>query len=301
VKHIVSISLGSSKRDKQVQFRLGDEIIQVERIGCDGDEKKARALYAELDGKVDAFGVGGVELYVRVADKNYPLRSGLGLIKDVRQTPCTDGRGLKLTLEQNIFQTVEPQFCRPVSPRRAMMPVACDRYGMAESLDKAGFDVVFCDLVIGLGIPIPIRGLARLRRVAAVLMPVIGLMPISMLYPTGQSQDENRPKYERWFNYGPVIAGDFMYIRRYMPLDLSSKIIMTNTTTENDVELMRARGLAYLVTSTPRIDGRSFGANVLEAALIAYAGKGRELTDTELFALIKELELKPEVHALNPL
>jgi hypothetical protein len=301
MKHVVSISLGSSKRDKQVQLRLGDETIQVERIGCDGDEKKARALYAELDGKVDAFGVGGVELYVRVADKNYPLRSGLGLVKGVRQTPCTDGRGLKLTLEQNIFQTVEPQFCRPVSPRRAMMPVACDRYGMAESLDKAGFEVVFCDLVIGLGIPIPIRGLARLRRVAAVLLPVIGLMPISMLYPTGQSQDENRPKYERWFNYGPVIAGDFMYIRRYMPLDLSGKIIMTNTTTENDVELMRSRGLSYLVTSTPRIDGRSFGANVLEAALIAYAGKGRELTDAELFALIKELQLKPEVYALNPL
>jgi hypothetical protein len=301
MKHVVSISLGSSKRDKQVQLRLGDETIQVERIGCDGDEKKARALYAELDGKVDAFGVGGVELYVRVADKNYPLRSGLGLVKGVRQTPCTDGRGLKLTLEQNIFQTVEPQFCRPVSPRRAMMPVACDRYGMAESLDKAGFEVVFCDLVIGLGIPIPIRGLARLRRVAAVLLPVIGLMPISMLYPTGQSQDENRPEYERWFNYGPVIAGDFMYIRRYMPLDLSGKIIMTNTTTENDVELMRSRGLSYLVTSTPRIDGRSFGANVLEAALIAYAGKGRELTDAELFALIKELQLKPEVYALNPL
>lgn len=301
MKHVVSISLGSSKRDKQVQLRLGDETIHVERIGCDGDEKKARALYAELDGKVDAFGVGGVELYVRVADKNYPLRSGLGLVKGVRQTPCTDGRGLKLTLEQNIFQTVEPQFCRPVSPRRAMMPVACDRYGMAESLDKAGFEVVFCDLVIGLGIPIPIRGLARLRRVAAALLPVIGLMPISMLYPTGQSQDENRPKYERWFNYGPVIAGDFMYIRRYMPLDLSGKIIMTNTTTENDVELMRSRGLSYLVTSTPRIDGRSFGANVLEAALIAYAGKGRELTDAELFALIKELQLKPEVYALNPL
>ncbi len=300
MKHVVSISLGSSKRDKKVEFRLGEQPILLERIGCDGDEKKARALYNELDGKVDAFGVGGVELYVRVQNKNYPLRSGINLVKGVKKTPCTDGRGLKLTLEQNIFQMVEPQFCRPVSPRRAMMPVASDRYGMAESLHKADFELVFCDLIFGLGIPIPVRGIQQLRFLASILLPVIGLLPISMIYPTGQSQDENTPRYEQWFNYGPVIAGDFQYIRRYMPLDVSGKIILTNTTTASDLELMRSRGLSYLVTSTPRIDGRTFGANVLEAALIAYSGKGRELTDAELISLARELDLKPQVQQLNP-
>jgi hypothetical protein len=300
MKHVVSISLGSTKRDKKVKFKLGDETVIMERIGCDGDEKKARALFAEMDGKVDAFGVGGVELYVRVVNKNYPLRSGINLVKDVKQTPCTDGRGLKLTMEQNIFQVAEPQFRQPVSPRKAMMPVAADRYGMAESLHKAGFDLVCCDLMFGLGLPIPVKGLARLRLLAAILMPVVGLMPVSMLYPTGQNQEENVPKYEKWFNYGPVIAGDFQYIRRHMPHDLSGKVIITNTTTQGDVDLMQSRGLSYLVTSTPRIDGRSFGANVLEAALIAYTGKGRELSDAELYALVKELSLRPNVQELNP-
>lgn len=300
MKHVVSISLGSSSRDKKAEFSLGGEKITLERIGCDGDEKKARALFTDMDGKVDAFGVGGVELYVRVVNRNYPLRSGINLVKSVKKTPYTDGRGLKLTLEQNIFQLAEPHFRRPVSPRKGMMPVAADRYGMAESLHRAGFELVFCDLIFGLGLPIPIYGLARLRTLAAVLMPVIGLMPVSMLYPTGQNQDENIPKYEKWFHFGPVIAGDFQYIRRNMPLDMQGKIIITNTTTASDVELMQARGVSYLVTSTPRIDGRSFGANVLEAALIAYSGKGRELNDAELLALVKELNLRPEVHELNP-
>ena len=97
MKHVVSVSLGSSRRDKKVSFKLGDETITVERIGCDGDEKLAQALFHEMDGKVDAFGVGGVELYVRVAEKNYALRSGLNLVKQVSQTPYTDGGGLKLT------------------------------------------------------------------------------------------------------------------------------------------------------------------------------------------------------------
>jgi hypothetical protein len=299
MKRVVSISLGSSNRDKKIEFTLGDQTILLERIGCDGDEQRARALFAELDGKVDAFGVGGVELYVRVKDRNYPLRSGLNLIKDVNQTPCTDGRGLKTVIERNVVQMAEPHFKRPVSPRKAMMPLAADRYGMAESLDRAGFDLVFCDLMFGLGIPIPVRGLSRLRLLAAIILPVVGLMPISMLYPTGQNQEENIPKYEEWFNFGPVIAGDFLYIRRHMPDDLRGKFIITNTTTQSDVDLMQARGVSYLVTSTPRVGDRSFGTNVLEAALIAYAGKGRELTDGELSGLVNELDLKPNVQELN--
>lgn len=301
MKHVVSISLGSSSRDKKVKFQLGQETIILERIGCDGDEKKARALFAEMDGKVAAFGVGGVELYVRVINKNYPLRSGLNLVKDVKQTPYTDGRGLKFTLEQNIFQLAEPCFRQPIVPRKAMMPVAADRYSMAESLHRAGFELVFCDLMFGLGLPFPVYGLARLRMLAAMLMPLVGLMPISMLYPTGQNQEENVPKYEKWFRFGPVVAGDFQYIRRHMPLDMKGKVVITNTTTPHDLELMQSRGVSYVITSTPRIEGRSFGTNVLEAALVAYAGKGRLLTDAELFSLVKELQLKPDVQVLNPI
>ncbi len=299
MKHVVSISLGSSRRDKKVEFNVKDKTILVERIGCDGDEKKAQALFTEMDGKVDAFGVGGVELYVRVLNKKYPLRSGINLIKNVKKTPCVDGGGLKHVMESNVFQVAEAHLRRGISPRKAMMPVAVDRYGMASSLDKAGFELVFCDLIFGLGIPIPIKGLGQLRFLAGLLLPAIGLMPISMLYPTGQNQEEIIPKYDKWYNFGPVVAGDFQYIRRHLPEDLSGKIIITNTTTQDDVELLQSRGLDYLVTSTPRLDGRSFGTNVMEAALIAYAGKGRTLSDAELSSLVDELGLNPTILRLN--
>ena len=302
MKHVVSISLGSSSRDKKVAFKLGDQSITLERIGCNGDEKKAAALFTEMDGKVDAFGIGGVELYVRVANKSYPLRSGIKMVRGVKKTPYTDGRGIKLALERNVFQLAESQLQQhPLNPRKAMMTFATDRYGMAESLHRAGFEMIFCDLMFALGLPVPIRSLKQLRAVAAVAYPLLGWMPISVFYPTGENQDEIQPKYEKWFNYGPVIAGDFLYIRRHMPPHLNGKVVITNTTTQSDVDLMQSRGLSYLVTSTPCIDGRSFGTNVLEAALIAYAGRGRPLTDDELSALVKALDLRPTVQKLNPL
>jgi hypothetical protein len=39
---------------------------------------------------------------------------------------------------------------------------------------------------------------------------------------------------------------------------------------------------------------------MMEAALTAYAGKGRPLTDDELNALINDLDLRPDVQHMNP-
>ena len=299
MKHVVSISLGSSGRNKKVTVKFGDDPILLERIGVDGDEKKARALFAEMDGKVDALGVGGVELYILLKGKEYPLRSGLGLIKDVHQTPAVDGRGLKHTLERRVMQVIEPQLDEPISPKKAMMTLGVDRIGMAESLAEAGYDTVFCDLMFGLGVPVPIYGLKNLYRVGRMLLPVAGQLPISMIYPTGESQETITPKYQKYFNYGPVIAGDFLYIRKHLPEDLKGRMIVTNTTTAADVELLKSRGLKYLATTTPVFEGRSFGTNMLEAALTAYAGKGRTLTQAELSALLDELNIKPNLQKLN--
>ena len=55
MKHAVSVSIGSSRRDKRVEITLLDEQIIIERIGTDGDMDKAANLYRELDGNVDAF------------------------------------------------------------------------------------------------------------------------------------------------------------------------------------------------------------------------------------------------------
>src|SRR5690349_4662176 len=99
MRRAVSVSLGSSTRDKNAEIRLGDELIHVERRGMDGDARRARQLFRELDGTVDALGLGGFEMYVRVDDRRYPLRAGLSLVRDVRRTPVVDGGGLKQTLE----------------------------------------------------------------------------------------------------------------------------------------------------------------------------------------------------------
>jgi len=76
-------------------------------------------------------------------------------------------------------------------------------------------------------------------------------------------------------------------------------VIATNTTTAADIEAFRQAGVKYVVTSTPVIEGRSFGTNMMEAALIAVSGKGRVLTRPELNELLNRLGFEPQIQQLN--
>ena len=62
MKRVVSVSIGSATRNSSSEIEVLGERIQIERIGTDGDLEKAAALIRELDGKVDAIGIGGMDL-----------------------------------------------------------------------------------------------------------------------------------------------------------------------------------------------------------------------------------------------
>jgi hypothetical protein len=299
MKRAVSISLGSSQRDKRVQVRLKDETIEIERIGTDGDVAKAARLFGELDGKVDVFGVGGVDLCLRLDEREYPLHQALKLVEEARRTPLVDGRGIKHTLERRVFELAEPALGGRPHFRQAFVPVAADRIGLAQAAAEVSDRIVIGDLMIALGMPLALHGLESYRRVARILLPVVSHFPMSMLF-YGSSGAEHQPKYLRFWQQSDLFAGDFLFMRKYMPADLRGKSIVTNTTTEENIAFLRERGVKLVITTTPRYDGRSFGTNMMEAALTAYAGKGRPLTDDELNHLIDELDLRPEVLPLNP-
>lgn len=298
MKRAVSISLGSSERDKAVEIELLGEQVCLERRGTDGDVERATALFTELDGQVDALGVGGIDLWVEMGARKIPITAAHKLIKNVRHTPVVDGGGLKNTLERQAPQALVDKLGPQYRTAKVMLTVAVDRYGMTLGFFEMGCDVTCCDLMFAVGVPIPVRSLRALNFLGRVLAPIVARLPISMIYPTGEKQDEIVPRFTRWYAWADVIGGDCHYIRRHMPADLHGKVIVTNTTTPKDMALFRERGVAYVMTTTPVLNGRSFGTNMMEAALTAVAGKKRPLTHAELNALLHELDLKPTLHAL---
>ncbi|HCR71346.1 MAG TPA: quinate 5-dehydrogenase [Anaerolineae bacterium] len=301
MKHAVSVSIGSSKRNKSVEVNLLGEPIRIERIGTDGDMEAAALKFQELDGKADAFGVGGADLEVVADGKAYPLFSVRPMIKYIKKTPVVDGGGLKNTLENKAAEFLDKKIGDYINSkgRKVLVTLGVDRWGLSKSFVDAGYETLFGDLMFGLDIPVAVKTLSQLKTVAALFMPIAGRLPFEWIYPTGEKQEKRTPKFGKYYTWATVIAGDCHYIKRFMPDDLNGKVIVTNTTTPEDVEQFKKAGVKYLVTTTPVLEGRSFGTNMMEAALVALAGKGRALSYDELKEMIAKLGFEPQLQELN--
>ena len=301
MKRAVSISLGSSKRNKAVEVTLLGERVSIERIGTDGDMEVAAKKYQELDGKVDAFGVGGADLGVLVDKKWYPLYSVKPMVRFVKETPLVDGTGLKSTLESKSATFLDAHIKDYINERgrKAFIMTGVDRWGMTQCFLDAGYECVFGDLMFSLGIPIALHSAKQLKTLASLLMPLAGRLPFEWIYPTGEKQEERKPKHADLFHWATVTAGDCHYIKRYMPDDMQGKVVVTNTTTPEDIALFKKVGVKYLITTTPVLEGRSFGTNMMESALIAISSKKRPLTDAEYSELLAQLKFEPQIQELN--
>ncbi|MBC8102702.1 MAG: quinate 5-dehydrogenase [Cytophagales bacterium] len=303
VKRVASVSLGSSTRDKTVTATFFNQPVEIRRIGTDGDQARFQRTLAALDGTVDAIGFGGMDRYLWSEGKRYEFRAARALLAPATKTPVLDGSGLKNTLEREAVLWLQREGIVDFARSKTLMVAGVDRFGMSEALAAGGGEIVFGDLMFSLGLPLAIRGRRAHRAWARLLLPLIVQMPLSVLYPMGEKQDEITPRWESFYRDADIIAGDFLYIRRYLPAAesgaLSGKIILTNTTTEADEEELRRRGVRLLITTTPRFDGRSFGTNVMEAVLVAL-NNGETLTEPEYLATLQKLHWTPNVRTLQP-
>ncbi|HRU33012.1 MAG TPA: quinate 5-dehydrogenase [bacterium] len=297
MKRIVSISLGSSKRDHRVSLSiLGEEVI-IERIGTDGDIDKAIEKIRELDGKVSAIGLGGIDLYFTIGNKRYVVKDALKMAKAAVKTPVVDGSLIKDTLEKQTVKLLSNVIPGGIRGKNVLLPSAVDRFGMAEAFHNLGANILIGDLMFALGIPIPIYSIKLLKILAYILLPVLTRLPFYILYPVGEKQEKNTPKFTKYFIWADIIAGDFIYIKKYMPERLEGKVIFTNTVTSGDKEMLKERGVRYLITTTPELGGRSFGTNVLEGFLVAMQDKRLPQESDEEF--LERIGFKPRVEIPN--
>lgn len=302
MKHIVSVSLGSSKRNKSTEVELLGELCRIERIGTDGSLERFSQMFRDLDGKVDAFGVGGTDIYLVVGKRRYAFRQIQRAVAGARRTPVVDGSGLKHTLERKTIYTLQQQGTVDFAHESALLVSAVDRYGMAQALDELCPRVIYGDLMFGLGLPIPLRSYRAVERLGRLSLPLVTRLPFKWFYPTGEKQEHRTPKFGWAFEQSSVIAGDSLYIYRYAPDRMPGKTVITQSVRERDFAWMRGAGVDRVVTTTPMMGGETFATNVMEAALVALLGKRpEELDEQDYLSALERLNWQPNVVQLSPL
>ncbi|MCX8053539.1 MAG: quinate 5-dehydrogenase, partial [Armatimonadetes bacterium] len=203
-------------------------------------------------------------------------------------------------LERRTIEYLHSNGIVDFSDKNVLVVCAVDRFGMAQSIAKLAKSVVYGDLMFSLGIPIPMRSYATVRWAAHAFLPLIVRLPFKWLYPTGKEQETSQPKYERYFRWADVIAGDWHIIRKRIPSAesgiLDGKVVITNTLTSEDTQMMIDRGVRLFVTSTPQYDGRYYATNVYEGVLVTLLGKRpEEITASDYDDLLARLNWNPTV------
>jgi hypothetical protein len=304
MKHVVSVSLGSPKGDFTVRKEFLGQEFELQRIGTNGDMNRYAELIRELDGKVDAIGLGGTDRYLIAGNRRYVIRDAEKLARNAKKTPVVDGSGIKNTLERRTIEYLQERGIIGFSQKKVLVVSAVDRFGMGEVISKLAKQTVYGDLMFALGIPVPMRSWTTVTILGRLLLPIICRLPFKWFYPTGDKQDVVTPKYENYFAWADIIAGDFPIIRRYMPTvesgALKGKTLITNTLRAHDIENLKAREVDMVVTSTYNIDGVSSGTNVIEGVLITLAGKQpEEMTLQDYEELIEKLQWEPTIRRLS--
>lgn len=304
MKRVVGVSLGSASGDASSCVEILGEEFEISRVGTNGDMDRFAELLREYDGKVDAIGLGGIDRYLYTEKRRYTIRDADRLARNAKKTPVVDGSGVKNTLERKTIEYLQENGIVDFTKSKVLVVCAVDRFGMAQAIGKLAKDVVYGDLMFNVGIPLPLRSYRALCLVGDLLLPIVARVPFQWIYPTGDKQDETKPKCGKYYRWADVIVGDKHIIRRTIPTVesgvLKGKTIITNTITAADQQMLTERGVRTLVTATPEYGGRRYGTNVLEGVLVALLGKRPEdLTPADYEELLVKMDWRPTVTVLS--
>lgn len=301
-KEIVSISLGPASRDFEFTTQMFGEDVHIRRLGTDGDVQHAQGLVAEYDGQVDAIGLGSMSIYFKLGHRTYVHQQVQQVAKAAQVTPVVDGVHLKNTLERWAIGQVAQLEHGIFGHKRVFVVSGIDRYAMAQVLSNYTHRILFGDAIFHLNLPFALRSFKQLERYAGLVLPALCRAPYGRLCPVGRDQELRTPRGTKYFDQASIIAGDYVYIRRFAPDNLRGKIVITTTLSSTDVEDLRERGVESLVTITPPLnDERPFvGTNVIEAIFVSFMERPLDdITEDDYLNLVAQSELEPRITVLN--
>ena len=268
----------------------------------DGDLVAMRDKLIECDGNpnIDAIGIGGCDIFLNAAGRRYYFREIKKMVSCIASTPVVDGSGLKGAVEADTVRFMQDELGISFQGKNILVTSAIDRWGIAMACADADTQgsVSYGDFLYALNIPVMVHSRKVLTAATRILAPLAAQLPFTWLYPSesdSSTEIKRGAKTDKLYHDADIIVGDYKYVVQYMPDDLEGTVVVTNTTTESDVELLHSCGVATVVTTTPRLEGRSFGTNVMEAMLVALAESDKALTTEQYLAYLKQADFKPSV------
>ncbi|MBF0241017.1 MAG: dehydrogenase [Desulfamplus sp.] len=309
MKHITNISLGLSADDYQIETEFLGKQFTIKRFGTDGDIKKAEDLLLIWNKKADVISLGAINYLYAQGSKTIMNREIKKLLKvaNALTTPVTTGETLRrvshewairhahFELGNNFFTNARVLFCSGMSSQK-----------IANVMSEYTDNLTFADPLFENSIPKILTSIEGLNRYANRIHRPLSFIP-SKIIPLKDILSEQRQiksinsfLLKRAVKNSTVIVipyNDFYdYVGCFDEDDLKDKVVITTTAYDNRVELLREKGAAMIIDTTPKIVDRVVGVSVQEALMVSALDipKTPNLKD-DLLEVISEQHLEPRI------
>ena len=303
MKQVVSISLGSSNNEYDIDVDFYGQKFNIKHFGTDGDFSKAERLLKEWDQKADSIGLGGVRFPNSIGPKGYiatKTKKFLDLASKIK-TPTTTGETLRsVTFEWALrhIQFVQGNY---FNNSRMLFFDGLLQYKLAMIMGEYTDNLTFADPVIKDGIPKFINSLDDLKLYADKVHSVLKYIP-------GRRFATSTQALASWNKYILNMAmqkahtilvpsHDFYeQLGNATIEELGGKTVITSTVYDDRVEFLKDRGVDVIIDVTPKPFKQVVGVNVLEAVFLAALGKStKEMTADDLMEILCEENMAPRI------
>jgi predicted amino acid dehydrogenase len=295
IKRVVTVTLGSSKRDFSFETDLLGHRFQVKRMGADDDVNRAWELMRRAQAKADAIGLGEVADHYHVGQRTVTNRETRRLTKVVTRVPVTTGSTLRRLLQVSAVRYVQNHLGNYFNNNLVLFLSGMRNYDMAVAMSDYTPNLRFADAVAQTGAPTLLHSLAQLELYAKGSEWMLAGRPGEILESalTGfKSAMMARAVASSHVIVGTVAELKAVGNRR----NLSGKTVITSAVDDEAEVFFRECEVNLAIDVSPQLFEKVVGLNVLEAMILATLRKPQEaVSDDDFIEIIEELDIKPRL------
>ena len=295
MKHVVSISLGSSTQDFDFVTHFLGEQLHVRRIGSNGSVSAAVKLIKEWEKKAAAIGLGVLKDHYKVGSRRFIDKDSAKLKAVAKHVPVTTGGRLGDIFQEWAVRHAQTHMGSFFNNSRVLFFSGMADYKLASCLAEYTSNLQFADPLLQLGVPKLLGSLEALNLYSRGAHYVKDwTLPQAM--SSGPVKEWTRFVLRKAMQKASVIVAPVHELDDFGLEELAGKTVISATVNDERIALMRDKGVVTIIDGSPVMHGHVLGANLLDAMIMAATGKhSKDILEDDYLEIITGLGSEPRI------
>ena len=295
MKHVVSISLGTSSQDFEFTTEFLGEKLHVRRIGTNGNTAEAVKLIKQWDKKAAAIGIGVLKDHYKVGSRRFIEKDSARLKAVATRVPVTTGGRLSDIFQGWAVRHTQTQLGSYFNNARTLFFSGLTDYKLALALSEYTSNLQFADPVLQMGVPKLLNSLDALHLYSNGAHYVKDWTLPSAI-ATGPVKEWTRFVLRKALQKATVVVAPVHELDDLGLEELAGKTLITATVNDERMAQLRDKGVSMVIDGSPTMNGHVLGANLLDAMILAATGKApQDIQEDDYLEIITGLDSEPRI------